>query len=59
MQPLECLMAFKKPFFKPDHRSKLIQQGFSNKRHEPDPRIKAFPAKMFQVQGWHDRWNGR
>ena len=54
MQPLEWLMAFKKPFLSLTHRSKLIHQSFSKKRHEPDPQIKAFPAKMFQVQGWHD-----
>ena len=55
MQPLEWLVAFKKPFLSPTHRSKLIDQGFSKKRHEPDPEINAFQAKMFQVQ---DHWNG-
>ena len=49
MQPLEWLMAFKKLFLSLTHRSKLIHQGFSKKRHEPDPQIKAFPAKMFQM----------
>ena len=58
MQPSEWLMAFKKSFLSLTHRSKLIHQAFPKKSHEPDPHIKAFPAKMFQVQGWHDHWNG-
>ena len=32
------------------HTSKLIHQGFSKKSHEPESQIKAFPAKMFQMQ---------
>ena len=58
MQPLEWLMAFKKPFLSLTHRSELIHQGFSKKSHEPDSPIKAFPAKMFQMQGCHNHWNG-
>ena len=49
MQLLEWLMAFKKSFLSLTHRSKLIHQDFSKMRHEPDPQIKAFSAKMFQV----------
>ena len=48
----------KKAIFKPNPQIKLSYQGLSKKRHEPDPQIKAFPTKMFQVQGWHDHWNG-
>ena len=59
MQSLEWLMAFKKPFFRLTHRSKLIHEGFSKMRHGPDPQSKAFPVKMFQVQGWHNHWNGK
>ena len=39
--------SIQKAIFKPDHKSKLIHQGFSKKRHEPDPQIKCFPAKIY------------
>ena len=58
MQLLERLMAFKKPFLGLTHRSKLNHQGFSKTRQDPDSQIKAFSAKMFRVQGWHNHWNG-
>ena len=48
MQPLEWLIAFKKPFLKLTHRSKVIHQGFSKMGHGPDPHIKAFQLKCLK-----------
>ena len=49
---------FQKAIFKAEPQIEADSPGFSKMGHGPDPQIKAFSAKMFEVQGWHNHWNG-